>query len=247
MRSPKATSNLFAIPLDAEDRIGRFCEGVKRMFAGMEASAGRQGEGNKRGKKQKSEEGKVKLHATVLNTVYLGRLHLPHTKGDSSEATDKSEKPEETTDYQVVTKTSSPNPNSSAAPANTNEDEPTGLEENNNSAAAAAAAVDVEANELEQILASPQPSPSSSLLHQNPDKLTNKKQSSQNQNQTQPSNRPQKKQILRFDARDILAQHQDFIWTEQIRLEKLSLCEMGAKQREDGGEAYTEIASVPLP
>jgi activating signal cointegrator complex subunit 1 len=57
---------------------------------------------------------------------------------------------------------------------------------------------------------------------------------------------------LKFDARDLLEEYKDFVWAEDVVLDRIAICEMGAKKRLDGdgnvvGEEYTEVASVGLP
>ena len=57
---------------------------------------------------------------------------------------------------------------------------------------------------------------------------------------------------LRIDARGLLEEHKDFVWAEDVVLDRIAICEMGAKKRLDGegnvvGEEYTEVASVGLP
>jgi activating signal cointegrator complex subunit 1 len=56
---------------------------------------------------------------------------------------------------------------------------------------------------------------------------------------------------LKFDARDLLQGYKDFVWAEGVVLDRIAICEMGAKKRVDGdgkavGEEYTEVASVGL-
>jgi activating signal cointegrator complex subunit 1 len=57
---------------------------------------------------------------------------------------------------------------------------------------------------------------------------------------------------LKFDARALLEEYEDFVWAEGVVLDRIAICEMGAKKRVDGegnvvGEEYTEVASVDLP
>ena len=56
---------------------------------------------------------------------------------------------------------------------------------------------------------------------------------------------------LKIDARALLDKYADFVWAKDVVLDRIAICEMGAKQRiENGvvvGEEYTEVASVPLP
>lgn len=62
---------------------------------------------------------------------------------------------------------------------------------------------------------------------------------------------------MKFDARALLEAYKDFVWAENIALDRIAICEMGAKKKRFGGdgrvvvvgeeEAYTEVASVGLP
>ncbi len=55
----------------------------------------------------------------------------------------------------------------------------------------------------------------------------------------------------KFDAQEVIAKYRDFKWAKDLRIEKLSICEMGAKKiienEEVVDEEYLEIAGVPLP
>ena len=62
---------------------------------------------------------------------------------------------------------------------------------------------------------------------------------------------------LKFDARPLLEAYESFVWAEDVVLDRIAICEMGAKkkkkERVDGGgsvvgeeEEYTEVASVGL-
>ena len=56
---------------------------------------------------------------------------------------------------------------------------------------------------------------------------------------------------LKIDATAILEKYKDFIWAENVVLDRVAICEMGAKKimNADGqvtGEEYTEIASISL-
>lgn len=57
---------------------------------------------------------------------------------------------------------------------------------------------------------------------------------------------------LKIDARELLEKYKDFIWAENVVLDRIAICEMGAKKKMDGegnviAEEYSEVASVPLP
>ncbi|CAD6581347.1 MAG: hypothetical protein ASARMPREDX12_000440 [Alectoria sarmentosa] len=63
----------------------------------------------------------------------------------------------------------------------------------------------------------------------------------------------------RFDATALIERYRDVVWASDVRIEKVAICEMGAKdvlggEEEDGGggvevvdQVYREIASVELP
>lgn len=57
---------------------------------------------------------------------------------------------------------------------------------------------------------------------------------------------------LKIDATQILEKYKDFVWAENVVLDRLAICEMGAKKiLDDQGnvkaEEYTEVASIALP
>ena len=55
----------------------------------------------------------------------------------------------------------------------------------------------------------------------------------------------------KFDARELINRYDNFEWAKDIHIERVSICEMGAKKTIENGEVleeeYFEIASVPLP
>lgn len=55
---------------------------------------------------------------------------------------------------------------------------------------------------------------------------------------------------LKIDARALLQKYEDFVWAKDVVLDRVAICEMGAKKRIENGEVvseeYTEVASVPL-
>ncbi|KAF9171938.1 hypothetical protein BGX21_011590 [Mortierella sp. AD011] len=55
-----------------------------------------------------------------------------------------------------------------------------------------------------------------------------------------------KKQRLLIDATELIQSWKDEVWAEMM-LEKVVICEMGAKLSQDGLMRYREIAEVPLP
>ena len=53
-----------------------------------------------------------------------------------------------------------------------------------------------------------------------------------------------------FDAKQLLERYESFVWAEEVRLDRICICEMGAKtvEREGGEEVeYVEVGTVPLP
>lgn len=57
---------------------------------------------------------------------------------------------------------------------------------------------------------------------------------------------------LKIDATEILEKYEDFVWAENVILDRVAICEMGAKKvLDDQGnikaEEYTEVASIALP
>lgn len=58
--------------------------------------------------------------------------------------------------------------------------------------------------------------------------------------------------LLKIDARNLIESHEDFVWAEDVVLDRVAICEMGAKKilNDDGrviAEEYTEVAHVALP
>ncbi|KAI1471182.1 kinase A anchor protein [Daldinia caldariorum] len=51
---------------------------------------------------------------------------------------------------------------------------------------------------------------------------------------------------LTIDARDILDRYHDHVWMEDVPVEKIAICKMGAKKQEDGDEAYEVEAEIDL-
>ncbi|KAI1766568.1 kinase A anchor protein [Hypoxylon sp. FL1150] len=51
---------------------------------------------------------------------------------------------------------------------------------------------------------------------------------------------------LTIDARGILDRYEDFVWMENIPIEKVAICRMGAKKQEDGDEAYEVEAEIDV-
>ncbi|KAL7623872.1 hypothetical protein AAE478_005428 [Parahypoxylon ruwenzoriense] len=51
---------------------------------------------------------------------------------------------------------------------------------------------------------------------------------------------------LTIDARGILDRYDDFVWMEDISVEKIAICRMGAKKQDDGDEVYEVEAEIDL-
>ncbi|KAL8981434.1 MAG: hypothetical protein Q9205_003776 [Flavoplaca limonia] len=180
MHSPKSTSFLYTPPTDSNDRLYPFCQALRDRFATEGFMV--------------DKERALKLHATVLNTIYAdkvspskklmqgadGRFGL--VKMDVGAVEEKLEE-----EYQEH---------------------------------------DQEAGEEE--------------LESRPSKPRGKGRSKG------------KKRIVKFDARGLLERYKEFEWVKDVKIEKVAICEMGAKKVIDGkgvvvGEEYTEVASVSLP
>lgn len=63
---------------------------------------------------------------------------------------------------------------------------------------------------------------------------------------------PNAKAPLKMDATAILEKYEDFVWAENVVLDRVAICEMGAKKVLDAegnvvDEEYTEVATMPLP
>ncbi|KAL9041657.1 MAG: hypothetical protein Q9180_001140 [Flavoplaca navasiana] len=181
MHSPKSTSFLYTPPTDTTGRLYPFCQALRDRFAAEGFVV--------------DEERALKLHATVLNTIYADKVPpskklVQGTDGrfglvKSDEGAVEEELGEK---YQ---------------------------EEH-----------DQEAGEEE--------------LGSRPLKPRGKGRSKR------------RKQIVKFDARELLERYKEFEWVGDVRIEKVAICEMGAKKVTDErgevvGEEYTEVASVSMP
>ncbi|KAF2787802.1 hypothetical protein K505DRAFT_256911 [Melanomma pulvis-pyrius CBS 109.77] len=57
---------------------------------------------------------------------------------------------------------------------------------------------------------------------------------------------PNAKSLLKFDARELIAQYNDFVWAENVSIERVQICKMGAKKILNGdgdvvAEEYEEV------
>ncbi|KAI0900809.1 kinase A anchor protein [Annulohypoxylon nitens] len=55
-----------------------------------------------------------------------------------------------------------------------------------------------------------------------------------------------RKEKLLIDASGILDRYEDYVWMENVPVEKIAICKMGAKKQEDGDEAYEVEAEIDL-
>ncbi|KAI1117519.1 kinase A anchor protein [Nemania sp. NC0429] len=55
-----------------------------------------------------------------------------------------------------------------------------------------------------------------------------------------------KRDKLTIDARQILDRYGDYVWMEDVPIEKIAICKMGAKKQEDGDEAYEVEADIDV-
>ncbi|CAJ2511586.1 Uu.00g072110.m01.CDS01 [Anthostomella pinea] len=51
---------------------------------------------------------------------------------------------------------------------------------------------------------------------------------------------------LTIDARGILERYDEFVWMQDVPIEKIAICKMGAKKRDDGDEAYEVEAEIDM-
>ncbi|KXJ96553.1 AKAP7 2'5' RNA ligase-like domain-domain-containing protein [Microdochium bolleyi] len=51
---------------------------------------------------------------------------------------------------------------------------------------------------------------------------------------------------LTIDARAILDRYDDYIWMQDVPIEKVAICKMGAREQPDGDVAYEAVAEVDL-
>ncbi|KAL8933406.1 MAG: hypothetical protein Q9216_006379 [Gyalolechia sp. 2 TL-2023] len=197
MHSPKSTSFLYTPPTDRTDRLYPFCHAIKDRFV--------------QGGFMIEEKRDLKLHATVLNTIYAGKVYPRRPKDNHLGSTGA----EESQRMEAVDKNEESDRSDREHQDGGQPDD--GLEEQK---------VPAEDHEHTESKANP------------------------------PHGKGKKgkirKEVVKFNAKELLAQHADFEWARNVRIEKLAICEMGAKKIMDEagevvGEEYTEIASVPLP
>ncbi|CAO1605347.1 hypothetical protein XANCAGTX0491_008867 [Xanthoria calcicola] len=184
MQSPKSTSFLYVPPTDTTGRLYPFCQSLRNHFTADGFML--------------EEDRALKLHATILNTIYAGKV-FPSKK--------------------LV---QGPDGRSRVAEGGVSVSGDEGDEHH------------------EQV---------SGKLADEEELLEGRKEG------TKPKGKKKgkrKKQVVKFDARELMERYVDFVWAQDVRIEKVAICEMGAKKLTDQegevvGEEYTEVASVPLP
>ena len=55
-----------------------------------------------------------------------------------------------------------------------------------------------------------------------------------------------KREQLTIDARPIIDRYDDFTWMEEVPMEKIAICRMGAKELDDGDQAYEIEAEIDM-
>ncbi|KAL8863161.1 MAG: hypothetical protein Q9178_000536 [Gyalolechia marmorata] len=197
MHSSTSTSFLYTPPMDATGRLYPFCLSLKDRFS----AAGLMTE----------EDRALKLHATILNTIYAAKAYPSKTlvQGEDGRL-----------GVVEVEKAGTEDAIDDHLTGDAHQDEGQRNEPSNQ----------------EGTMAEPLSTKSKS---QPPEPKRERKGK-------------RKKQVVRFDARDFINLYSAFEWARDVRIEKVAICEMGAKKTKDENgqvvrEEYTEIASIPLP
>ncbi|KAI1354295.1 kinase A anchor protein [Xylaria sp. FL0043] len=55
-----------------------------------------------------------------------------------------------------------------------------------------------------------------------------------------------RREKLTIDARQILDRYEDYLWMDDVPVEKIAICKMGAKKQDDGDEAYEVEAEIDV-
>lgn len=182
MHAPQKTSILYSAPADQTERLYPFCLAVQEKF--------------KEGDFLVKDDRKLKLHATIVNTIYAkGRKQRPPPKWKMKQQT--------TTSGQAAL---APSTEGLAGEKAATSGEKAGDE------------------------TSPKKPEQEEVEGHGPN-----------------ANAP-----LKIDATAILERFKDFVWAEDFALDRIAICEMGAKKITDDegkvvAEEYTEVASVKLP
>ncbi|KAI7553727.1 hypothetical protein D0869_03090 [Hortaea werneckii] len=181
MHAPQKTSILYSAPVDQTGRLYPFCLAVQEKFKESDFLV--------------KDDRKLKLHATIVNTIYAkGRKQRPPPQWKMKQQT-----------------------TSSGQGA---------LGSRMGDSAEKAAVGDDKAEEQ---------------------KTAKKPQQGEVEGHGPNANAP-----LKIDATSILERFKDFVWAEDFVLDRIAICEMGAKKitNDEGrvvAEEYTEVASVQLP
>ncbi|KAL8710752.1 MAG: hypothetical protein Q9220_004770 [cf. Caloplaca sp. 1 TL-2023] len=174
MHPPHSTSLLYVAPEDGEGRLRELCEGLRKAFVERGVMV-----------EQKRE---MRLHVTVVNTVYAGKETVGNKGGKGTEMGG---------DGRIQ---------GDADDGDEGGGDENGMEESGMQRTAA------------------------------PVEKKGKR----------------KKQVIKFDARELLDRYAGFTWARDVVVEKVAICEMGAKKVVDErtgevvGEEYREVASVKL-
>ncbi|KAI7272303.1 hypothetical protein KC345_g7100 [Hortaea werneckii] len=182
MHAPQKTSILYSAPVDRAERLYPFCLAVQERFKESDLLV--------------KDDRKLKLHATIVNTIYAkGRKQRPPPKWKMKQQT--------TTSGQAA-----------LAPSTE------GLADENPSASG--------------------------------DKVGCEKSPKKPEQGEVEGHGPNANAPLKIDATAILERFKDFVWAEDFVLDRIAICEMGAKKitNDEGivvAEEYTEVASVKLP
>ena len=187
MQSPKSTSFLYVPPTDTTGRLYPFCQSLRDHFTAEGFIF--------------EEDRALKLHATILNTIYAGKVFPSKKLVQGPDGR-----------FGVA-----------EVEASGGGDEEGG-----------------EHHEQGQV---------SGKSADEEELLEGRKEG------TEPKGKKKgerKKQVVKFDARELMKRYVDFVWAQDVRIEKVAICEMGAKKMTDEkgevvGEEYTEVASFPLP
>ncbi|KAL8644296.1 MAG: hypothetical protein Q9210_007324, partial [Variospora velana] len=179
MRSPASTSFLYTPPEDTSGRLYPFCHALRNRFT--------------REKLMVEETRAMKLHATVLNTIYAGKIYPskrpaqaegPAVKDAEKEHGSEGEHPEEG--------------HLTGEPAGGDHE----VAEHNGAGSNGG----------------------------HPDRSMKKKGK-------------RRKQAVQFDARDLLERYVDFEWARDVKVEKVAICEMGAKKiLDENGEVVVDLS-----
>lgn len=197
MQSPASTSSLYATAVDPSSRLRPFCQALVSSFreAGLLIPDNRP----------------LKLHATVINTIYAKSGGRAGLKGQARGGRGG----EVTRDQQRAVDALGTNPDGEEDKPLTDE----GTEPQRRSADKVA-----------------------------PQTTINTDQAFPPQHKSRSSRRDQ---YLKIDARELLPQYADLVWAENIEINKVAICKMGAKKIIDStgdviDEVYEEVASASI-